>query len=176
MLTPLGSGFYNTALGWSAGKSAQGAYAVFIGSNAGEKNVTGSKHTVVGSDAMINNVLGTQNTVLGYKALWENQGGSYNTILGQEAGYGNNGDSNVFIGYKAGYSETGNHKLVIANSDTASLIEGDFQQNYVRINDVLMLPPTDAPTSPQEGMMYLSNAEKKLKIFVNGVWQTIAFE
>jgi hypothetical protein len=47
--------------------------------------------------------------------------------------------SNVYIGNGAGAKETRNNQLHIANSNTKSLIHGDFQKETVNIDKVLNL-------------------------------------
>jgi hypothetical protein len=116
----------NTALGrQSAGYLSGGTNNIFIGAysgnGAGDIVYTGSDYnTLVGAAA-------------GYGITTNSD---YNTILGYQAGYNvGAGDGNVLIGYQAGYNETGDNKLYIDNSNTASpLIWGDFSSNIVNFN------------------------------------------
>jgi len=62
-----------------------------------------------------------------------------NVFIGNLTGGSNSvvGSGNIFIGESAGYNETGNDKLYIANTNTATpLIYGDFSTNRVGINRV----------------------------------------
>lgn len=68
------------------------------------------------------------NTFLGHQA-GKVATGAKNTFIGHEAGLANTtGEGNVFIGNKAGSTATAtdSNKLIIANSATNKLIEGDF--------------------------------------------------
>jgi len=52
------------------------------------------------------------------------------------------------------------------------LIDGDFTNNVLSINDVLKLTPRDtAPSSPVAGMIYFDSADGKLKVYDGAAWQ-----
>jgi len=99
-----------------------------------------SENTAVGYGALENNAPtatdnGYRNTAVGSMSLVGNTTGAYNTAVGYQAGYTNQtGSGNVFLGYKAGYNETGSNRLYIANSDTSTLIYGQFDTLMVGIN------------------------------------------
>jgi hypothetical protein len=125
----------NTFLGLDAGNNNTiGNSNTFVGLYAGYSNTTGNGNTFVGKLVGQNNITGIHNTFLGYGAGNYNKTGNYNTFLGLGAGNSNTtGSGNVFIGYQAGYNETGSNKLYIANSDTTTLIYGDFSTGRVGI-------------------------------------------
>ncbi len=64
----------------------------------------------------------------------------YNVHIGNYTGQQSTGNSNVFIGYAAGYHESGNQKLYIENSQSASpLIYGEFDNDFLKINGELQV-------------------------------------
>ncbi len=87
----------------------------------------------MGDNALYNNTTGFFNTGYGVNALWSNTTGNKNTAIGYQAGRSSTGTGSVFLGYEAGYYETGSNKLYIANSNTSTLIYGDFSTNKVGI-------------------------------------------
>jgi len=115
---------------------------MFVGSNAGISNSTGTDNVFIGNNSGLNNISGYQNTSIGVNAGRDNESqfgnvylGSYageeninggNTFIGNEAGrYGRNsfpeaniggGSSNTFIGYTAGQYVTGNFNTFIGMS------------------------------------------------------------
>src|SRR3990167_6845197 len=148
------TGSYNSAYGWAAlRKNNTGNFNTAYGVGALTNNTSGAENTANGYQALVNNTIGSynvanglsslfnnttgnNNTANGYKALAANNTGSNNTALGYQAGYSatiTNYSNNVFLGYKAGYNETGSNKLYIANSDTTTLIYGDFSTSKVGI-------------------------------------------
>ncbi|QQG44290.1 MAG: hypothetical protein HYW86_05555 [Candidatus Roizmanbacteria bacterium] len=152
---------YNAYVGANAGKAeTTGGSNAFFGAYAGQLNTSGYGNTYIGGRVAENNtdqwgntfvgswifasgnnatIIGDQagyassgnNTaMLGYQAGYGNNGNN-NVILGYQAGYNGDGASNVFLGYQAGYNETGSNKLYVANSDTTSLLYGDFSTGQV---------------------------------------------
>jgi hypothetical protein len=119
-----------------------GGYSVFLGTWAGSNDDgTDNYNTGVGLQALNDNSSGELNTGLGYKTNYYNQEGNNNTTIGYEAGKGSaihNKSGNVFIGYQAGFNESGNNKLYIENSNSASpLIYGEFDNDLLRVNGTL---------------------------------------
>ena len=55
---------------------------VFVGKNAGQKNVSGMENTIIGNNAMENSVTGFWNSALGYNALKNNINGSRSLAIG----------------------------------------------------------------------------------------------
>jgi hypothetical protein len=127
-------GFSNTMIGYQAGISSTGGSNVFVGATSGWMATSGSDNTLVGNGAGASISVGSGNTFLGKESGLSNITGNNNTILGAESGYNNTGSNNVFIGYRAGYNETGSDKLYIGNSETNTLIYGDFSTGRVGIN------------------------------------------
>ena len=136
------TGDNNTAVGFeSLAANTTGEWNTAFGYHALRLNNEGSYNTAVGQASHYSNTSGGNNTVIGALADYNNQHGSDNTIIGYSAGKGSGlhtKSGNVFIGNYAGYSETGSNKLYIDNSwATNPLIYGDFNSNYVRINNNL---------------------------------------
>lgn len=75
------------------------------------------------------------NTFIGASAGKHNIDGYNNVFVGAHAGDGALGYGNVFLGYYAGWQETGNGKLIVANSPSATipLIWGDFVSGRVAL-------------------------------------------
>ena len=129
---------YNIGVGISALRAnISGIYNTANGTQALYYN-TESYNTAFGSFALYRNTSGEYNVGIGLSANRYNQTGSQNTIIGHEAGRGtsiHNKSGNIFLGYRAGYNETGDNKLYIDNSSTATpLIYGEFDNDYVKIN------------------------------------------
>jgi hypothetical protein len=136
------SGNNNTALGYGAGNSqSTGTDNVFIGLNSGFGVGThiNNYSTVIGSAACRNLGTSNNNTCIGYAAGYGLSTGGNNTIIGTQAGLtGLTATGNVFLGYQAGLNESGNDKLYIANSSTATpLIAGNFSTPSITINGSL---------------------------------------
>ena len=136
------TGNNNTALGYGAGNSqSTGTDNVFIGLNSGYGVGTHINNytTVIGSTACRNLGTSNNNTCIGYGAGYGLSTGGNNTIIGTQAGLtGGTGTGNVFLGYQAGLNESGNNKLYIANSSTATpLIAGNFSTPSITINGSL---------------------------------------
>jgi len=137
-------GSSNVAIGkQTMSENTEGAQNVAIGTYALQMNTSGNFNTAIGYEALRSSAQRTSaNTVIGY-AAGRYASSSSNVFLGYQAGRGNDaytGGSNVFIGYQSGYYETGSNKLYIENSDAASstaLIYGEFDSNWVEINDQL---------------------------------------
>ncbi|MCE7959018.1 MAG: hypothetical protein DYH06_13940, partial [Acidobacteria bacterium ACB2] len=148
----------NTAVGFQALRANQptttstGIRNTGVGASVLEANTTGRDNTAVGRSALVANTSGGDNTALGESSLAGNVAGSgntavgsgslggtsasYNTAVGAESLFLNQtGTANVALGYRAGYNETGSHKLHIANSDSKTLIWGDFVANRVAVNN-----------------------------------------
>ena len=65
---------------------------------------------------------------------------------------------------------------MIDNTDTNTpLIDGDFSNNVLTINDVLKLTPRSTPPSnPVAGMMYIDSSDgNKLKVYDGSVWHAM---
>jgi hypothetical protein len=109
-----------------------------LGIESLKNNSTGSFNTAIGNYAGNQNTNGYYNTLIGFNSNYYNQSGSRNTIIGYEAGTGSalhNKTGNIFIGYQAGFNETGDNKLYIENSNSATpLIGGNFSTDLVELN------------------------------------------
>ena len=114
------------------------------------ENTSGDYNIAQGMNALLHNTTGCDNIAMGYRAGYENTTGCNNVVQGRCAFYSNvTGSTNVVIGYQAGYSETGSNKLHIANSQSCSLISGDFAAKTVTLDAKLTLSqtPTAGTTS-----------------------------
>jgi len=132
-------GGYNTSTGYSSlffniegnGNTANGVVAL-------QQNTTGNENTAMGASASRQNSTGSNNVAIGAGANKNNEEGSDNTIIGHDAGAGaalHNKSGNVFLGYSAGYNESGDNKLYIENSNSATpLIYGEFDNDIIKIN------------------------------------------
>lgn len=171
----------NTAIGAGAGLSNQTSIGnVYIGFNTGNQNVDGF-NTFVGESVAFKHQNGGDNTFVGARAASQTINGSNNVYLGNGTGEHNEGgNSNVFIGFAAGAGyglspePSVSDVLAIANGPTTSpLIYGSFNNKYVKINDILQLPPIPALAGPpcmssaDEGFIYLDGTvPQKLKVCV----------
>jgi len=134
------TGYHNTALGFNTLYSlTQGHYNTAIGFYSIRSNTVGFWNTAIGYGALSMNENGSMNTAIGSNALPYNKSGSNNLACGFESGLLNvTGSGNIFLGYHAGFSETGNNKLYIENSNSATpLIYGEFDTDKVQINGAL---------------------------------------
>lgn len=113
------TGNYNSFLGYMAGNVTTGNSNVFLGYKAGILNANAVNNIFVGDNTGAHNTTGSNNCFIGYRAGFNNVSGS----------------GNVFVGYKAGYNETASNRLYIANSDTSTLIYGEFDNKRVGILD-----------------------------------------
>jgi hypothetical protein len=128
-------GYYNTAIGSQAMPQITTGFSnTAVGRGALLGNLTGYQNIAVGRGALSQNTTGCDNTALGIGALTSNNA-DHNSAVGVFAGYNNQeGGGNVFLGFKAGYNETGSDRLYIANSDTSTLIYGQFDTGRVCVN------------------------------------------
>jgi hypothetical protein len=126
---------------------------------------------------------GQKNVAIGRDAMRFNTLGSFNTSIGQESGNLNQGSLNVFLGYRSGFNETGDSKLYIDNSDTATpLIYGDFANDALVVNGTLnitetakLTPLASAPGcgTADAGLMYFDDTLKKLRVCDGTAWQNL---
>ena len=170
---------YNVAFGGSALKYSTGGSNTACGTGSSIYNTTGSFNTSVGRNALFCNTTGEGNTGIGSNANYYNEEGSYNTIVGYDAGMGtakHNKSGNIFLGYQAGYNETGDNKLYIENSNSATpLIYGDFNSDILVVNGKLgvgVISPTSKlhidATSGENGIRVQIGGITKLKVASNG--------
>jgi len=141
------SGSQNDATGASSlYNNTTGSYNTANGYKALNTNTTGNYNVASGSSSMERNTFGHNNIAIGNQANYYNQEGSNNTIIGSNAGMGSalhNKSGNIFLGYSAGYNETGDNKLYIENSNSATpLIYGDFANDSLRVNGTLDIKET----------------------------------
>ena len=83
----------------------------------------------------------------------------------------NNG---ISIGYEVGTTYAAQNRLMIDVSDRDDpLIDGDFSERKVKINNLFVLAPTSEPANAEEGMIYYDSTAKKLKVYTGSSWETI---
>jgi len=144
----------NLFLGKNSGNFTTSGVGINVGIGPGvlQGNTIGSQNVGIGGDSLNNNTVGYYNTSIGYYSLRSNTQGYVNVAIGayslsnNSGGYNNvaigvsalqnnnNGANNVAIGTNAGLNETGSNKLYIANTNTKTLIYGEFDNNRVGIN------------------------------------------
>ncbi len=114
------SGAYNTAVGWrSLRYSKSGLENTAIGVGAIEFADSSARNTAVGRGAMIG-VVGskgvTDNIAIGFYAAGASDTIQRTVNIGGSAGYNNEGDENVFVGYGSGYGSSGLNLTGIENT------------------------------------------------------------
>ena len=127
----------NLFLGVSSGNftTSGSGNNVGVGINTLQSNTIGYSNSAIGKGSLSNNTTGFANVGVGVASLRENTIGGTNVAIGGSALQNNlTGSSNVAIGNSAGLNETGSNKLYIANTDTKTLIYGEFDTNRVGIN------------------------------------------
>ena len=146
---------------------------------------TGRSNAFMGHNAGYSTTEGDHNVLLGDHAGNQNTTGSFNVIIGGWAGAANvTGFGNVFLGLHAGRNETESNKLYIANGSftnyssnaprnpNEALIYGEFDTEFVQVNDVLRLRPRSSePSNATAGMMYMDSNTNKLLVFDGTDWQ-----
>ena len=120
-------GKYNAYFGFQAGSQGQGSYNTYIGAESGDENVTGTHNSYLGIYS------GQRST------------GSNNVFLGYNSGTTSDASNSVYLGYNSGSSFDRSNSLIIANSnatpyESSSLIYGEFDNKFLRINGQLYLP------------------------------------
>ncbi|MFT4568479.1 MAG: hypothetical protein ACI9FN_003448, partial [Saprospiraceae bacterium] len=192
-------GDYNTATGFQALYiDSTGSYNTANGYYALRANKYGSSNTAIGSSSLYNNIDGEGNTAVGYQSLVSMTSDTFNTAIGLESGLNATGNRNVFLGYRAGYYSTGDDKLFIDNSVTATpLIWGDFANDSVKvhgtfnINDAFSFPTSDGTNgktlltdgagqlswgSPQINNLIDADSDTKIQVEENGDEDKIRFD
>jgi trimeric autotransporter adhesin len=119
----------NTFLGAKAGRflkldseTFSGENNTFIGSDAGESQLTGRANTFVGARAGVNSQTGFGNTAIGYQAGAGNGGGNSNTAIGIGAGGSASGSGNVSIGASSGSTLGNGYENVMIGYDVGSFL------------------------------------------------------
>ena len=105
---------------------------------------SGSNNTAIGSNALGAVTTGAGNFGVGGYTGAQLTTGSNNVFLGYLSGRfgGSNVSGNVQIGYRSGYNESNSNVLHIANTDTKSLILGDFSSNRIAVGGAALETPT----------------------------------
>ncbi|MFA5207150.1 MAG: hypothetical protein WC428_00470 [Candidatus Paceibacterota bacterium] len=124
-----------------------GTNNVAIGTCALQNNKEGCNNLAHGYGTLLNNTCGNDNVALGNSALYTNIIGCNNTAVGSYAGFNMIGCNNVAVGSYAGFYETGSNKLYIANNYTCSLIYGEFDNKYLKLDSALHVIATGSTCS-----------------------------
>lgn len=164
------SGSQNTAGGYgSLRDNILGIGNTSFGNGSLGKNKS-DNNTAFGLDALAFNTLGRNNTAGGQDALHGNVLGRNNTSFGFQSGFSTIGDSCVFLGFGAGYNSTTSNKLYIHNSiddSLSALIYGEFDNNFLRINDYLSIDTTKGANLFVNGTSeFTDNADFKTNVDV----------
>lgn len=174
----------------------------FIGLNAANTSVTGSRNTVTGYYSGQNLLTGTSNSLMGYYAGATISTGSFNTCVGDNALASNNGDNNTAIGCLAGNFTTdgftantgatncvylGKKAMASAVSQTNEIVIGYFASgagsNTATIGNsnitktvlhgvVIMGSASSAPTGV-EGGIYYNSADKHFYGYNGTAWKQL---
>lgn len=110
---PYTFGTKNTYVGSNSGNYGLGSENSTLGTYAGGWKMSGSQNVFIGANAAANALrltassnVGTGNTIMGYSAGFQNQT-DYNVFIGYQSGYTNSsGNQNVFVGTSTGYANT----------------------------------------------------------------------
>jgi hypothetical protein len=169
-------------------KSSVGTYNLFVGNKSGEIISTGNYNTFLGVESGKANTQGFYNTFIGEQTGNANATGDYNVYIGAESGFLNtsnnnvmigyrsglnniSGTGNIFLGYLSGQNETGSNKLYIENTNSSTpLIYGEFDNNYVEINDSLKVSKAlkfggNSNENYSQGKLYYDTTDQALTFF-----------
>jgi hypothetical protein len=159
----LGSGDYNTAIGYQAlASNTNGLQNTAVGSYAVRDNSTGLNNTGLGYGALILTTLGDNNTAVGADALKFNTIGGNNVALGNNAGSAlTTGSNNTLIGSYAGTA--GLSGTVVISAGTTERLRIDSSGNSISS------PPATPPTLATNGQMVMNlTSNTNLRISVRG--------
>ena len=133
------SGYGNIAIGGFALPLNEGASNTALGTQSGNKLSSGDLNVFLGHKAGFAMATGQQNTFIGAISGGNLTSGQGNTFIGQSGGIGTNfsQDFAVKIGLGAGLHDSTDQVLHIANTTSKSLIYGEFDNDYLQINDEL---------------------------------------
>lgn len=137
-----GTSSLNCFLNNAGNTTLTGEYNVGINNLALAALTTGVANMAIGAGALYNNSSGSYNSAIGTNALLSNITGSSSVALGQGAGSSVNASGGVFIGFLSGQAETAGNRLHIANTDTKSLLLGDFNTNTLAVGFTDLTAPT----------------------------------
>jgi hypothetical protein len=178
------SGYSVNALGVFSAESNSGANVNALGASAAQFN-SGFWVDAIGQSAAANNT-GSNVTAMGYEAAYDNDG-NHVIAIGQAALKGNGtipeGEGNIGIGFQAGMNIGAGANNIAIGYD-AQLPDGyasgqinignsiiRTSDGVIQLLDLLRLPPTTAPSSPEEGTVYYDGALHKLYCWDGTTWQ-----
>ena len=130
----------STVMGYQAGSAATGAAAfTVVGYKSGEATTTGDGNSLFGYETGVDIITGSRNTLSGQQSGYTLTDGANNTFVGWQSGYGGGVSvtGSVYLGYQAGYNNQSDSILIIDNSQSDSLIWGDFAADSLVVNDKL---------------------------------------
>ena len=122
------SGSSNVCIGVYAGASNTASNNIFLGFEAGYKNIAGSANIFTGYTTGFSNSTGSNNIFSGYSSGAQNTSGSYNICSGSFSGFSNTTAScNLFFGVYTGFTNsTGEHNLFIGHNAGTSNSTGSY--------------------------------------------------
>ena len=190
----------NTSIGSSAGysNSTSASYNTFIGFRAGYKGGQfGGQNVSIGHDTLYscganiskNVIIGdtsayqvatltSDNVFIGHGVIYSNTSQVDSSVfIGKDSGNATTSaiTKAVVIGFECGKTYASSNRLMIDVSDTDTpLIDGDFTNRVLTINEVLKLQPSSAPSSASIGMIYFDSTANKLKVYTGSAWETIS--
>jgi N-acetylneuraminic acid mutarotase len=148
-------------------------FNTFVGSNAGNLNITGAFNTGTGYQALMHNTVGTNNTATGYQALTANDAGSGNTASGYFALALNRGGY-----YNTAFGESALDFNVTGNNNTAGGM-GALNQTTGDNNTGLGIAAGNANTSGTQNTFLGANANAGSSGLTNATaigWNAIVSE
>ncbi len=148
----------NSFFGSYSGYYCEGGNNIFAGANSGRYQVGGSFNTFLGSSSGSGTSSTSlyRTTAIGYQSMNNNSSSGWATAIGMYAGASSTGTDGVYLGYSAGRNETEDHKLWIANNNSA-LVEGSFADSWLKIYDSLIVGNTGGRGKIQNKIPYSEN-------------------
>lgn len=116
----------NICFGQSAGNNTNSNDNIFIGSLAGQQNITGINNIGIGTNASNSNINGNGNINIGSFAGQNTTIGENNTNIGPYAGENSNCNSMIAIGSYAGRKTTGHNNIFIGYESGVSNTTGFY--------------------------------------------------
>lgn len=117
---------------FAASKNTGGNYFVATGSSAAGNSTTGSAFVALGGLANLNGTTNAQYVSIGFFSAFNNVGGDGYVAIGDNAAFESGSASNFLsIGRNAGYFDNRSNFLNIGNSNSKSLICGNFANDCI---------------------------------------------
>jgi hypothetical protein len=161
-----------------------------IGVNSLFHNTIGYNNTANGLNSLYYNTTGYYNTATGLNALYTNTTGHHNISLGLDSGRyiadgtaNETGNYNMFLGTSSRALADGDTNEIVIGSNAVgegsnSVVLGNnyitktILKGVVNITQIKLTPTFSAPSSPQEGDIYMDSSDHKLKVYDGSTWQS----